>query len=222
MRMGLITQLRYLPYRVIRRLGTADISCVFGVELAQIRPTLLPIEFEFVEITVERFSELIELHPQLFTTSRQKDLEDGRAYCYAILFQGALAAFAWVAIGDIPATFNHNGDLQAGLPITMPEDTAFVHNVFVMSQFRGRRLYGALMSGLEPSLSADGVTRLILTTDATNESALIAVRRMGFQYVGCAWLFKCGRFSFAGYPPSPVFDTVYLGRYTGDRRSSRT
>lgn len=220
--MSLITQLRYLPYRVIRRIGTADISYVFGVELAQIRPTLLPIEFEFVELTVERLKELIDLHPQLFATSRPKDLEDGRAYCYAISFQGALAAFAWVAIGDIPAGFNHNGDLQAGLPITMPVNSGFVHNVFVMSQFRGRRLYGALMSGLKQSLFAHGVTRLVLTTDATNQSALVAVRRMGFQYLGCAWLFKCGRFSFASYPRSPVFDTVYLGRYTGDRRSSHT
>lgn len=217
MTMSVLTRLRYLPYRAIRRIGTADISRVFGVEYFELRPTLLPQGFEFVELTTERFRELLTLFPELFNESRLDDLAKKRANCYAIFEKEILAAFSWVSIGDVPAEFNHNGDLQAGLPISMPEDTGFVHNVLVMPEYRGKRLYGAMMSAMELPLRARGVRRLLLTTDATNENSLRAVRRMGFQELGTAWIFRLGRLTFSGYPPSPVFDSVTFGRYTGDR-----
>lgn len=74
MTMSVLTRLRYLPYRAIRRIGTADISRVFGVEYFELRPTLLPQGFEFVELTTERFRELLTLFPELFNESRLDDL----------------------------------------------------------------------------------------------------------------------------------------------------
>ena len=84
MTMSVLTRLRYLPYRAIRRIGTADISRVFGVEYFELRPTLLPQGFEFVELTTERFRELLTLFPELFNESRLDDLAKKRANCYAI------------------------------------------------------------------------------------------------------------------------------------------
>lgn len=217
--MGWLTQLRFIPYRVIRRIGTADISCVFGVELVQLRPTLLPPNSEFSKLSESRIRALIVSHPELFNEDQLKEVVEGRTHCFSMHTGNKLAAYAWVAIGDVPAELNHNGDLRAGLPIEMPDDTAFIHNVFVMPEFRGRRFFGAMMSGLEAPMRAQGVSRLLLTVDAMNESSLKAVRQMGFQYLGCAWLFRLHRFCRASYPPSPLFQSIRIGRYAGDCRN---
>ena len=89
--MSVLTRLRYLPYRAIRRIGTADISRVFGVEYFELRPPLLPQGFEFVELTTERFRELLTLFPELFNESRLDDLAKKRANCYAIFEKEILA-----------------------------------------------------------------------------------------------------------------------------------
>jgi ribosomal protein S18 acetylase RimI-like enzyme len=216
--MNLLTLIRYLPYRVIRKIGTADISHVFGVECSQLRNTALPAPFRFAQLNVEELRALIGQHPQLFDESQVRQLTIERINCFAIFNGQIVAAFAWLATGNIPAEFNHNGDLLAGLPIEMPDDTGYIYNVFVMPEYRGQRLYGALVTGLAHFVLDRGITRLLLTTDTTNHSSLRAVRRMGFQDLGRAWLFRLGRLSIASYPPSPVFDSVRFGRYTGDWR----
>lgn len=218
----LLHQIRYLPYRVARRIGTADISRVFGIATSDLQVVPLEDQYSFAEITSQNFGELIKGYPQFFSDAQATELACDNIFCFATFHNNKVAAFAWLATGDVAAEFNHNGDLQAGLPVFLPPDTGFVYNVFVMPDHRGRRLYGAVMRELAGLMNERGVTRLILTTDATNTSSLKALHRMGFQALGTAWLVRVGPFSMARYPSSPVFGAVHFGKYTGDRRSRQS
>lgn len=214
--MQLLNQIRYLPYRVIRRIGTADISRVFGIATGDLQAVSLEAPFSFEEVTSERIGELIESDPQFFNIAQATELDCDNIFCFVIFHKNKVATFAWLATGDVAAEFNHNGDLRAGLPVFLPLDTGFVYNVFVTPDHRGKRLYSAVMKELASRMKERGVTRLILTTDATNTSSLKALHRMGFQDLGKAWLLRVGPFSMARYPSSPVFQTVRFGKYAGD------
>jgi ribosomal protein S18 acetylase RimI-like enzyme len=220
--MNLLNQLCFVAYRTIRRIGTADIRCVFGIGISELRTTILDEQLRFLEITKSAIYDLIIAYPDSFDESQASQLADGNVFGFAILDGHALAAYAWLATGDLHAGFNHNGDLRAGLPVYLPPDTGFIYNVFVTPSYRGRRLYGSIMSELAKRIRSRGVTRLILTTDAMNENSLKAVRRMGFRDLGRAWLFRVGPFSMARYPPSPVFGSARFGKYAGDLRAVRT
>lgn len=217
----LLNQIRFLPYRVVRRIGTADMSCVFGVKTNQLHTPELGDEFQFVEVTSKNIAEMREVYPEFFDDSQAKQLATNQFYGFAVLQEDALAGFAWLGIGNIPAESNHNGDRRTGLPIHLPPDTGYVYNVLVLPDFRGRRLYGSIMGNIAQRMHSRGVSRLILTTDVMNTSSLRALHRMGFQDLGSAWLFRIGPFSMASYPPLPVFDTVRFGKYTGDTRAIR-
>ncbi|MEM6467958.1 MAG: GNAT family N-acetyltransferase [Planctomycetota bacterium] len=215
----LLERMRYLPYRIVRRFGTADISRVFGVETDALQTPTATEGFYFAEVTETGVSKLVEAHPEFFNDTQGSQLATEGVYCFGA-FQGqSLAGYAWIATGDIPAEFNHNGDLRAGLPVFLPPDTGFVYNVFVMPLHRGKRLYANLMGFLAEVMRPRGITRMILTTDATNTNSLNALRRMGFRDLGRACLFRLGPFSIAKYPPTPVFETVRFGKYTGDLRA---
>lgn len=217
----LLNQIRFLLYRVVRRIGTADMSCVFGIKTNQLHTPELGDEFQFVEITSRNIAEMCEAYPGFFDDSQAEQLATNQFFGFAVLQQNALAGFAWLGIGSIPAESNHNGDGRTGLPVDLPPDTGYVYNVLVLPEFRGRRLYGSIMGKLAQRMQSRGVSRLILTTDVMNTSSLKALHRMGFQQLGRAWLFRIGPFSMASYPPSPIFDTVRFGKYTGDTRAIR-
>lgn len=220
--MKLLNQIRFLPYRVASRIGTADISRVFGIAISDLQAVSLEDQFSFEEITCESIRELIEGYPHFFSDGQAAELACDNVFCFVTFHKNKVAAFAWLATGDVAAEFNHNGDLRAGLPVHLPPDTGFVYNVFVMPDHRGKRLYSAIMRELASRIKKRGVTRLILTTDTTNASSLKALHRMGFHDLGKAWLLRIGPFSMARYPTSPVFGTVRFGKYIGDRRSRNT
>jgi ribosomal protein S18 acetylase RimI-like enzyme len=217
----LMNQIRFLPYRVIRRIGTADMSCVLGIKTSELHTPELGGEFRFVEITSQNIREMRAAYPEFFDERQVEQLMTGQFFGVAVFQQDALAGFAWLGIGNIPAESNHNGDVRTGLPIDLLADTGYVYNVLVLPDYRGRRLYGSIMGKLAQRMQSRGVSRLILTTDVMNTSSLKALHRMGFQDLGRAWLFRIGPFSMASYPPSPIFDTVRFGKYTGDTRVSR-
>ena len=57
---------------------------------------------------------------------------------------------------------------------------AFVSDLFVAPEFRGRRVAGRLLSAIERHLAQPGITRLRLCALAANEPATLAYRRDGF------------------------------------------
>lgn len=214
--MASLSRLWHLPYRVVRKLATANICCFFGCDSGKIRFTPLPTGFRFEELTAERLCYLATRPNNPFDDSQKQLLEEKLAYGFAVIEQHSVAAFCWVATGDVPAEFNQGGSEMTQLPIFLPSRAAYIFNVFVVPQYRGRRLYGAMMSRLADSMQSRGISQLIITTEGSNVQALRSVHRMGFEELGRSMLFRVGNYCLIRYPPQPLTGDVRLGRYVGD------
>ena len=204
------------PYRVVRKLATANINCVFARNAAEIRFTPWPVRFRFEELSVERLRLLADSPDNPFDDTQRQLLEQQTACGFAVFDGDAIAAYAWVAVGDVPAEFNEDGNPLTQLPLFLPPGCGYIFNVFVVPAYRGQRLYGAMMSQLAETMQGRGITRLIVTTEGSNFRALRSVRRMGFEELGRAMLFRVGRFCWARYPAQPLAGDLRLGRYVGD------
>lgn len=58
---------------------------------------------------------------------------------------------------------------------------AFVSDIFVAPEYRGRRVAGQLLGAIERRLAQPGITRLRLCALAANDAATLAYRRDGFS-----------------------------------------
>lgn len=143
-------------------------------------------------------------------------LDAGRVKCFAAFHSDCPAGFAGVGFGDIPGEMNHDGKPETGLPIQLADNAAYVFQVLVLPDHRGRRLYAAILSYMADRLQSDGIETLVLTTEGYNHRALKAVDRMGFQNVGRASLFRFGPVCRASYSTLPATSGFRLGRYVGD------
>ena len=68
--MTLLARMRYLPYRIVRLFGTADISRVFGVETDALQAPTATEGFYFAEVTETDVSKLVEAHPEFFNDTQ--------------------------------------------------------------------------------------------------------------------------------------------------------
>lgn len=150
-------------------------------------------------------------------------LAAGRDRCYAALLRGRLAAYIWLASGSIEAEHNRGRTAASGVPISFPANALFVYKAFTRTEFRGRRLYSALLAGAMRESSSDGISRLIATADWTNEAALTACRRLGFRELGMIGRYACGGCSLTMRPPEACELGIRIGRkaHVDPRRSVR-
>jgi hypothetical protein len=136
----------------------------------------------------------------------------GRDRCYAALIRDRLAAYIWLASGSIEAEHNRGRTAASGVALSFPADAAFVYKAYTRNEYRGRRLYAALLAGAMRELSAEGVTRLITTADWTNDAALAACRRLGFVELGKIGRYACGCCSLTTSPPKAHGLGIRIGR----------
>jgi ribosomal protein S18 acetylase RimI-like enzyme len=176
-------KLTYLPYRIIRRFGTASVCYFFALETDQVPTLSVPKTLFVEEMSAERLKPFVDQQHGL-DESHVELIRCKKAVCFAVFDQESLAAFSWVAFGSVPGELNHTGDPLTALPLSLPQNTGYVFHVLVTPEYRGRRLYGAMMSHLATLLPARGIERLVLTTEWTNASALRSVERMGFKKEG--------------------------------------
>ncbi|MGB7347546.1 MAG: GNAT family N-acetyltransferase [Pirellulaceae bacterium] len=209
--------LRWLPYRAMRRFAIANICQFYQSPIDQMPRTPIPDEYTIESCSSDRLrSHAHELEYQI----PERDFEmlnTGHAKCFAAFHSDSLAGFAWVAFGDIPGDMNHDGKPETGLSIQLADNAAFVFQVLVLPAYRGHRLYAAIMSQMADHLRKDGIQMLVLTTEGSNQQALKAVDRMGFQNVGQASLFRLGPLCRATYPKLPHASGFKIGRYVGDK-----
>lgn len=207
---------RWLAYRVVRRLAIANVCHFYQSPIDTMPRTPTPSEYEISSCSSKR---LREHSSELDYVIPKRDLEmldAGAAKCFAAFRSDSIAGFAWVALGNIPGDMNHDGKPETGLPIQLSDDAAFVFQVLVLPAYRGRRLYAAIMSKMADELQRDGIRSLVLTTEGSNQNALRAVQRMQFREVGQATFFRIGPLSQATYPTLPKDVGFTIGRYVGD------
>tara|TARA_A100001391_G_scaffold148373_1_gene105817 strand:- start:1085 stop:1738 length:654 start_codon:yes stop_codon:yes gene_type:complete len=216
--MSIASRLVYLPYRVLRRFSIANVCCFFAAEFSDLEATDLPDRMVFTELTPSILIALCKNYPEKFGFEHQELLKNEQTRGFAVFDGESLASSIWMAKGNIPGEINHDGNNATQLPLYLPNGMAYVFSVFVLPEYRGRRLYSSMISQLTKLLSSQGFTRLMLTTEGSNHRALRSVRRMGFQFLGRSMLFSIGGFTVAKYPPQPMSGGIQFGRYKGDQR----
>jgi ribosomal protein S18 acetylase RimI-like enzyme len=201
---------------VVRRFAIANVCHFYQLSIEKMPRTPTPNGYTIVSCSSNRLRQHAHELEHEVPKRDFEMLNAGAAKCFAAFQANSLAGLAWVAFGDIPGEMNHDGKPETGLPIQLADDTAFVYQVLVIPAYRGRRLYGAIMSQMADELQIEGIQTLVLTTEGSNRNALRAVERMDFQKVGQASFFRIGPLSRVTYPTLPQNCGFKIGRYVGD------
>lgn len=207
----------WLPWRILRRFAVANVCCVFAAKFADLQTTALPDGMVFTELSAAMLDDLRRAYPNQFNDEHRSFLEDDQRRGFVVFENESMASFLWLASGNIPGELNHDGNQATKLPLFLPSEMGYIFNVFVMPEYRGRRLYGAMISELSKRLAQQDLVGLVLTTEGSNYRALRSVRRMGFQLIGRSMLVGIGGLRWAKYPSQPLPGGIRLGRYASAR-----
>ncbi len=139
-------------------------------------------DLSFEEIAVEELNRLRECNRDWMRMS--SDIGCKRFRCFALVANKQVVAYAWTGRGVFPPNTIAMVIPWTGLSFQLSPLDAYLFSAYVKSDHRGRRLYQSIVCKVAELLLADGVQRLILTTDALNSSSLRAVERMGFVCCG--------------------------------------
>jgi GNAT superfamily N-acetyltransferase len=213
----LVSRFDRVLYSLLRRLGVADRSFLFCGSVSRIADASAshPVRHEFRELSQEDISELGDCNND-FEINAFRLLDSTRFRCFTLAQEKRIAAYAWVGLGDIPASHNSNGHEWTGLPIHLDAETAYLFAAFVAPANRGQRLYQVLLSQIASTMRKEGIKRIALTTDLTNSSAIKAVQRMGFVLYGETKFTAVAGWRRANYSISTNFLPSRLGKYVGD------
>ena len=213
----MITRLQRVLYKIRRRLFVADFSLwmICPIErLCKLKP-----KDQFQASRLENADRQIELlsecNPNL-DCDAFRSLNAERFRCFAIKSDDRVIAYAWTGIGEIPSEHNCNGHPWTGLSIKLTSEDVYLFSAYVRPEYRGRRLYEALIGHIARTFFDDGLRRILLTTDACNTSALNAVQRMGFLNCGTTQFVGWGTFRRSKYEMTTAFLPNVIGFYCGD------
>jgi len=109
--------------------------------------------------------------------------------CFAARANNRLARYVWIAFDQVDPESNRGASLLTGVGVSFPESTCFMYKGFVHREFRGRQIYGRLMSRALTALAGRKITQMLSTAEWTNFSALNSCYRIGFRDLGLIWRF---------------------------------
>lgn len=185
--------LRERCYRAFNRIIPCDVTQVLTLSLAQaLRPKsdINGCEFDYLTASqVREFSKDTnsELKPEMAAL-----IESDEARCYAITHGNALAAYTWVATGDIAPKHNCGGSRFLGIGFQLPDNVAYIFKVLVLPAYRGKQLNGWMLYKLGNELSDTSIDTFITTTDWTNYPFLSSAAKSGFKPISLAGEFIVG------------------------------
>jgi hypothetical protein len=206
-------------YRLARRAITCDLSRLMVLDRVDMREIAVDSEARYRFLSPSDVETFADDPANELTSEFTCRLASGRDRCYAALLRGRLAAYIWLATGSIEAEHNRGRTAASGVPISFPANSVFVYKAYTRSEYRGRRLYAALLAGAMRELTSEGVTRLITTADWTNDAAVAACRRLGFRELGKIGRYACGGCSMTSRPPEARELGIRIGRQArGDVR----
>ncbi len=199
-------------YRVTQHLITCDVSRLMVLDRDEMREISVDSEARYRFLSPSDVEAFADDPANELSSEFSCRLAAGRDRCYAALLRGRLAAYIWLATGSIEAEHNRGRTAASGVPISFPADAVFVYKAFTRSEFRGRRLYAALLAGAMQELASEGVARLITTADWTNDAAVAACRRLGFRELGKIGRYACCGCSLTTKPPAALALKIRIGR----------
>jgi GNAT superfamily N-acetyltransferase len=104
-----------------------------------------------------------------------QSLDLGRR-CFLAWVDGGLAAYGWVSFGH-----EHVGELER--TFQFGEHDAYIWNCVTLPEYRGRRLYTALLSYMLAKLRDEGVRRVWIGTALANRPSVKGIVNAGFRPV---------------------------------------
>lgn len=131
-------------------------------------------------------------------------LRSGRQ-CYIARIEEKLIAYGWI-------TFDKESIGELGLSLRLQQGEAYIWNCATLPEYRGQRLYPALLAHMLVELQKAGIQRIWIGTDADNLPSQSGVARAGCQPIAEVFLAQDGRLSTRGrpgVPPEDVMDAHY-------------
>jgi len=162
-------------------------------------PTIAP-QYLFTFLTSEQIAAFSSNPANELNSEAASLISSQQARCYAAIIEGELAAYAWVAKGNVAAELNSGGADFRGIGFGLPESMAYVFKVLVLPAQRGKSLNGRLLINLGSHLKNEQVEHLITTTGWTNWPYLRSAEKTGFEQLALAGEFIVGSKHFYKLP----------------------
>ena len=144
-------------YRAAQHAITCDISRLMVLERAEMREIAVDSEARYRFLSPSDVETFADDPANELSSEFSCRLTAGYDRCYAALVRGHLAAYIWLASGSIEAEHNRGRTAASGVAISFPADAVFVYKAYTRSEFRGRRLYAALLQGAMQELAAESI-----------------------------------------------------------------
>ena len=122
-----------------------------------------------------------------------------RRRCFTARVEGAIAAYCWISTAH-----ECIGEMERELQL--PAGEAYIWDCATRPEFRGRHVYGSLLSHIIGELRCEGVRRIWIGASLDNRPSLRAFRHAGFQPMVHAWymrLFNLTCLMLAKSPAAP-------------------
>lgn len=202
---------RIIAYRVMRKLGTASECRLFVVSCDSVVGPDVPRSLRHVVLTQSDIGHmlLVNRHESKFARAVEEDGIVG----IGIAEHNKLVAHVWLHANYVPGEHNHTGNTDTELSLVLGKKTLYLFNAFVSPEFRGRRLYAAMVRIAAEKARLSGYDRIVMTTEITNSSALKSADRMGFRLGGYTRLWKFG--PFVSEERRAILGDVKFGSYAG-------
>ncbi len=97
-------------------------------------------------------------------------------HCYVAKVQGTIASYGWV-------TFDQEDIGELGMAIHLKNDEAYIWDCATLPEYRGQRLYPALLAHMLKALRDEKLQRIWIGTDADNLPSQSGAMRVGCQPV---------------------------------------
>ena len=125
--------------------------------------------------------------------------------CYVARIDGKLVTYGWI-------TFDKESIGELGLSLRLQQGEAYIWDCATLPEYRGQRLYPALLAHMLVELQKAGIQRIWIGTDADNLPSQSGVTRVGCRPIAEVFLAQDGRFSTrgcTGVPREDVMDAHY-------------
>lgn len=121
--------------------------------------------------------------------------------CYIARVAGKIASYGWIS-------FDEEGIGELGLSMHLREGEAYIWNCATLPEYRGQRLYPALLFHMLGELKSAGFQRIWIGTDADNLPSQSGVALVGCQPVLEIIQAEDGAFLSRGRPGVPLQDVL--------------
>lgn len=188
----MLSQLGSIAYRAARKVMTLDVTAVVWLERSRLRLPDVGGEFTFRLLSASDARALADDPANDIPGTMADRLHGDRDFCLAAFSADRLASYAWFAVGSIEAEHHRGPQPKSGVAVSFPSTVAFMYKGFTHPDFRGRKLYGAVVGHGLVGLKSCGVQSVLSTMDWTNTPARLALGRIGFEELGFCWRWGWG------------------------------